>query len=94
VNEFPLLCDITKKTSRSRYKILSHGRLAVVYDLWYNSVFNLFRKVCRDCDAVAVAPYVWWSRTTTRQGSGWKVQKLIRLVQWFLEGLGIISTFS
>ena len=44
--------DISKKTSRSRYTILSHRRLAVVYELWNSSVFNLFRKICRDWDAV------------------------------------------
>jgi len=31
---------------------MSHGKLLVVHDLWNSSVFSLFRKVCRDCDAV------------------------------------------
>jgi len=31
---------------------MSHGKLLVECDLWNSSVFNLFRKVCRYCDAV------------------------------------------
>ena len=45
--------DISKKKLQGH--VTCHGRLAVVHDLWNNSVFSLFWKLCRDCDTVTTS---------------------------------------